>query len=130
MKLNTNMAKNMKKILLGVFCALLSCNGIAQTNAGGGQKWYGPFTIDKVARYWDGSHRMSVHVNETPETPCALSNSEKKFTYFGPDSFFATSMFSAGATAQAQNKKVMLLIDSSCDNVLGSGLLGFEVLSD
>ena len=130
LKSNTNMARNMKKILLGVFCALLSCNGIAQTNAGDGQKWYGPFTIDKVARYWDGGHKMSVHVNETPETPCAVSNTEKKFTYQPNSAETAMDMFSAVATAQAQNKRVMLLIDRACHNVLGLNLHGVEILSD
>ncbi|EGQ8088399.1 hypothetical protein M5216_001988 [Vibrio vulnificus] len=120
----------MKKIILSIVGLILSTGVLAETNAGAGQKWYGPFTIAKVARYWDGGHKMSVHVNETPETPCSVSNDERKFTY-QPDSQ-ATSMdlFSAVATAQAQNKKVMLLIDRACHQVLGLNLHGVEIISD
>ncbi|ACY51050.1 hypothetical protein VEA_002888 [Vibrio antiquarius] len=39
-------------------------------------------------------------------------------------------LFSAVATAQAQNKKVMLLIDKSCHNVLGLNVHGVEILSN
>jgi hypothetical protein len=124
------MARKMKKKLIGILTILLSFSSLAETNAGSGQKWYGPFTIDKVARYWDGGHKMSVHVNETPETPCEVSNSEKKFTYLPDSQPTAMDLFSAVATAQAQNKKVMLLIDKSCHNVLGLNVHGVEILSN
>ncbi|EMQ2875098.1 hypothetical protein V9N52_000313 [Vibrio navarrensis] len=120
----------MKKIIVAIAGLILSTGVLAETNAGAGQKWYGPYTIAKVARYWDGAHKMSVHVNETPETPCAVSNNEKKFTYQPNDPIYATYMFSAVATAQAQNKKVMLLIDKNCDSVLGMNVHGVEILSD
>ena len=130
-KSNTNLADDMNKILLGVFCALLSFNGMAVTHAGNGQKWYGPFTINKFARYAVGTdQRVSVHVNEAPETSGAVSNSEKKFSYSQNNYYLSAQLVSALATAHAQNKRVMLLIHGNCDNNLGLRFLGVEILSD
>ena len=47
-----------------VSALLFSLNSTATTHAGSGQKWHGPFTIKKLARYWDGAQRTTVHVNE------------------------------------------------------------------
>ena len=44
----------MKKILLFILSSLVTLDLHAATNDSPGQKWYGPYTITKVARYWDG----------------------------------------------------------------------------
>ncbi|SHO56829.1 hypothetical protein [Vibrio quintilis] len=120
------------KIVLFFFLGLfLSCNALATTNAGTNQKWYGPFTINKIARYYDGAHRMTVHVKETPNTTCSVTNEEKKASYhYADNSDFSMQMFSVLATAQAQNKKVMLLLDHGCAANYGLNVHGVEILSD
>ncbi|HAS8422877.1 TPA: hypothetical protein I7747_09700 [Vibrio vulnificus] len=120
----------MKKIILSIVGLILSTGVLAETNAGAGQKWYGPYTLAKVARYWDGTHKMSVHVQETPDTSCDITNHEKKFTYHPNDDIMATYLFSAAAAAQAQNKKVMLLIANTCHNIYGLNLVGVEIISE
>ncbi|MBG0758878.1 hypothetical protein BOO22_05570 [Vibrio cidicii] len=122
----------MKKIIVAIAGLILSTGVLAETNAGAGQKWYGPYTIAKVARYWDGGFRTSIHVNEVPETSCAVTNDQKKVSYFGDytNNAFADSLFSAAATAQAQHKKVMLLLESKCLDAYGLNLLGVEIISE
>ncbi|MDW6003290.1 hypothetical protein [Vibrio mangrovi] len=121
----------MKKTLVLMIGCLASLNLYATTNPGSGQKWYGPFTLTKVARYWDGSyHRMSVHIAEEPGTDCSVTNSEKKISYVGRSETFSDSLFSAAATAQAQNKRVMLLLDGACDASFGKNVHGIEIFSD
>ncbi|AIL71193.1 TPA: hypothetical protein ACGVAU_001544 [Vibrio vulnificus] len=121
----------MKKIIVSIVGLILSTGVLAETNAGAGQKWYGPFTIEKVAKYWDGGVRMSVHFLETPNTSCDVTNSEKKVSYWNNPKAetFADSMFSAAATAQAQEKKVMILMDKTCHPIYGLNIHGVEILS-
>jgi hypothetical protein len=131
MKLNTNMAKNMKKILLGVFCALLSFGTYAETPSASYQDWIGPFTITKVARYWDGAFRLTIHVKEVPETPCSLNNTNKTFTtHHSVNDNFVVQMMGLAATAEAQNKKIRLLTSSPCDNNYGLSFVGVELISE
>ena len=96
----------MKKALVLSFACLTSLhiNATTTTNASAGQKWYGPYTITKVARFWDGGGRTTIHFAEVPtDVPCTVTQNKKQATYwFGPNSHdFADSMFSAAA-AQAQ----------------------------
>lgn len=72
----------MKYFAILVSSFLFSSYTFAQTNAAPGQVWYGPYTVAKVARYWDGGHRMSVHVVEAPKASCAVTNNEKKASYY------------------------------------------------
>ena len=131
MKLNTNMAKNMKKILLGVFCALLSFGTYAETPSASYQDWIGPFTITKVARYWDGAFRLTIHVKEVPETPCSLNNTNKTFTtHANVNGNLVEQMLGLSATADAQNKKIRLLTQSPCDNQIGLNFYGIELISE
>ncbi|MCG7496540.1 hypothetical protein MHO82_06675 [Vibrio sp. Of7-15] len=122
----------MKKLFVLLFGLALSSNVSATTNAGAGQKWYGPYTISKVARYWDGGHRITVHVNEKMQTPCEVTNTEGKVSYNVSvnTNIHSDWLFSASATAQSQNKKVMLLLDRTCAPNYGLNLHGVEILSE
>nr|WP_321277964.1 hypothetical protein [uncultured Vibrio sp.] len=122
----------MKATLLLMLGCLISFQLSATTNAGNGQKWYGPYTITKVARYYDGGHRTSVHMAEPPKTTCNVTNNQKKVTYYAnrKSQAYADSMFSAAAAAQAQNKKVMLLLDRACHETYGLNVHGVEILSE
>ncbi|MGF1749348.1 hypothetical protein [Vibrio cionasavignyae] len=121
----------MKYTLLLLLASLVSLNLHATTNAGSGQKWYGPYTVDKVARYWDGNHRMSVHVTETPNTTCDVTNTQQLATYYyGTSITFMQQFVSVLMAAQAQNKKVMLLLDYTCHTTYGLNLHGIEILSN
>jgi hypothetical protein len=54
-------------------------------------------------------------------------------SYLGGSEAFSNSMFSAAATAQAQNKRVMLLLDGyagPCNATFGQNIHGIEILSD
>jgi len=123
----------MKKILLFILSSLVTLDLHAATNASPGQKWYGPYTITKVARYWDGGGRATVHFAETPiDIPCDINKNQRKAAYWGdPNAHaFADSMFSVAATANAQNKKVYVLLDKSCHPLYGLNLHGIEMVSD
>ncbi|CAM3922692.1 hypothetical protein VA7868_00128 [Vibrio aerogenes CECT 7868] len=121
----------MKSILLVILGLFLSCSTYATTHAGTNQIWHGPFTITKLARYYDGAHRMTVHVAETPNTTCSVTNEQKMATYhYDNNSDFSMQMFSILATAQAQNKKVMLLLDHTCAANYGLNVHGVEILSN
>ena len=131
LKSNTNMARNMKKILLGVFCALLPFGTYAETPSAKNQDWIGPFTITKVARYWDGAFRLTIHVKEVPETPCSLNNTNKAFTtHSNVNDDLVAQMMGLSATAEAQNKKIRLLTASPCDNNYGLNFYGIELISE
>lgn len=123
----------MEKIFLIALSSIVSLNLHAATNASPGQKWYGPYTITKVANYWDGGLRATVHFAETPiNIPCDINKNQKKATYWvNPNAqAFVNSMFSAAATANAQNKKVYFLLDNSCHPLYGLNLHGIEMVSD
>lgn len=120
------------KVFSVVVALIFSSPLFAETNAGTGQKWYGPYTVDRVARYWDGGHRMSVHVKEPMNTSCEVSNQEKKASYYysAASYDFASDMYSVVVTAQAQNKKIMLLLDSACNPIYGLNVHGVEILTE
>ncbi|WP_139281478.1 hypothetical protein [Vibrio aerogenes] len=121
----------MRKLIILALGLMTSLSVFATTNAGNGQTWYGPFTITKLARYYDGAHRMTVHVAETPSTTCSITNEQKMASYqTANDSNYSMQMFTVLATAQAQNKKVMLLLDRTCAANYGLNVHGVEILSD
>ena len=122
----------MKKLVVGLFSLVLSFSCFAETNALRGQKWIGPFTVDKVATYLNATYfAVTVHVNENVEIACEVSNHEKKFFYGSPNSYTTRdSLFSAIATAQAQNKRIMILVNSTCNREYGNMFEGVEILGN
>lgn len=122
----------MKKLFVLLFSLVLSSNVSATTNAAAGQVWYGPYTINKIARYWDGGHRLTLHVNEKMQTSCEKTNTEQMATYWvgGNTNVHSDWLFSVSATAESQNKKVMLLLDRTCHATYGLNLHGVEILSE
>lgn len=98
--------------------------------AGSGQVWYGPYSISKVARYWDNSgHRLNFHVKEPMNTSCMVNNNEGKATHWNSnDQEFLASIMSVGLVAQAQNKKIMLLLDKTCHSIHGLNVHGIEIV--
>jgi hypothetical protein len=110
---------------------LFSFNSSATTPSGTGQEWHGPFTIKKLARYWDGGQKTTVHVNEKMNTLCATSDQEGKVTYYYGNNYeMNNTLTSLLMAAQAQNKKIMLLIDRDCHSTYGKNLHGVEILSN
>lgn len=132
MEKTNNRIKTMKKALIFILTFWLSVNSYATTNAASGQKWYGPFTITKVANYWDTGYRTTVHVSETPTTNCSVTNNQKAASYHinGGNFQHAQLLYSILATAQAQKAKVNILLDSGCDSTYGLNLHGVEIISN
>ncbi|QLK46367.1 MULTISPECIES: hypothetical protein [Vibrio harveyi group] len=121
----------MKKLLIGLFGILLSFNCLSESYTPTNQNWYGPFTIDKAAYFYDGSsYFLTIHVKETPETACEVTNSMKKFAWKSSGTVLATNLTSLAVAAQAQNKKIMLLAKDTCREGLGLEFRGVEILSE
>ncbi|KAB0285347.1 hypothetical protein F2P58_22770 [Vibrio fortis] len=133
-KIRNEWIKNMKKTLVLILSGLAALNvhasSLTTTHAGSGQNWYGPFTLTRVANYWDGAAKMTLHVAETPKTGCATTDTKKMATYYAGTKAYADGFFSAAAAAQAQDKKVLLLLDRACDSRYGLNIHGIEILSD
>lgn len=127
------MARNMKKILIGTLTCLLSFSSLAESYTGSGY-WHGPYTIDKESLFHDGKYYItSIHVNEVPETQCEVTNTEKKFHYLSEHRGLVNDISSLAATAQAQNKRVMLYSKGTCRSGtynLGLEARGIEILSE
>ncbi|MEG3223318.1 hypothetical protein PD716_22135 [Vibrio gigantis] len=122
----------MKKSYVAALYILLSFNCLAESDAYPGQKWIGPYTIDKVSFYTNPAYyTFTVHVKENVNSTCAVTNNQKKFFHGnGSSTDFVSKLYSVGATAQAQGKKVMLLSTTTCNPKFGMAIDGVEILSD
>lgn len=106
--------------------------------ANAAQAWMGPYTIKEFASYFvpcgsgcTSAYRLSVVVNEPVIASCAVSQNEKKFTYWSTTAnAWGSQWLSELMYAHAQNLPVMLWITtSSCSSTLGYMLHGIKVLS-
>ncbi|WCN08205.1 hypothetical protein [Marinomonas mediterranea] len=120
----------MIKFFTVLVALLISFNASATTPNVGNYKWYGPFTLEKAARYYNGSHKVTLHFKETPNTPCTVMNNQKMASYWSSGESFVNALYSAAATAQAQNRKVMIEINTECHATYGGKLYGVEILSE
>lgn len=101
-------------------------------------EWMGPFTV-KEAGVWAHASKyaiVSVHVNEVDQlkTGCAMTDQEGMLSYWSTsvNNYFSLWQ-SALLSAQAQNKKVMLYVNTSssyCSTPYGSKINGVKVLSE
>ncbi|MEH0698709.1 hypothetical protein [Vibrio owensii] len=120
----------MKKLLIGLFGILLSFNSYSEVPAPANYQWYGPYTIKSVARYINRIHSVTITVNDNLETTCDFNNTTKTLTNVHDNHVNVDGIYGGGLTAQAQNKKVKLLLGSTCVANKGLDLLGIEILSD
>ncbi|MBL4830980.1 MAG: hypothetical protein JKY55_13985 [Aliivibrio sp.] len=122
----------MKRLIVLLVAFLITLPTQAITHSSSNQKWYGPFTVKKSAFFWDGAPNAVIHVNEEMNTGCGVTDTERKVTYRGSASErdWPARTYSIAVTAQASNKKIMLLIDGACRATYGLNVHGVEVLSD
>ena len=112
-----------------LFALLLA---VASGSAFAAQSWYGPYTIKKIQRYWDGGNRTVIYVNEKMNTGCQKTDTDSVVTVpsdYG-EHLYHNGVYSGALAAQAQNRKIRLMLDNGCDSKYGKRLYGIEISED
>ncbi|MCG7496541.1 hypothetical protein MHO82_06680 [Vibrio sp. Of7-15] len=97
-------------------------------------EWMGPYTVKEAGSGAPAVYAvLTVHINEVDQlkTGCSLTDQTGMFSYWSRSLNDYFSLWqSALLSAQAQNKKVMLLADTANCSEYGSYLVGVKVLSE
>ncbi|MBW3695091.1 hypothetical protein EK599_05270 [Vibrio sp. T187] len=120
----------MRKLFGCTLGLLLSFGASAEVHAPKGYSWSGPYTVKSVTRNIDGIHRVAIEFNEDLDTTCNLNNTMGWATNTGNNYTLVDSMLSLALAAQAQNKKVNIMLGGSCHSTFGLNLWGITILSD
>lgn len=91
--------------------------------------WQGPFTIKDVRVHYEGSYFVTFEVNEDlVNQTCAHANANDSFAYQSLNEN-SKAMLSLILSAQAQEKPVMVLVNTHCWTV-GQGYWGINICGD
>ena len=108
---------------------LFSFSASAELAGRSGFTWQGPFTVKSVARLYNGSfHIITIVINESFTNDCPNHANEAYSDSSGYD--WPNAMLSSSLTAQAANKKIMLLVSGPCNASYGRLFGGIEVLTN
>ncbi len=114
------------RIKMVTFAAMMLCaNG-----ASAALVWHAGFTIKSVEYNWNGYREvLVVYVEQTPATNCAVSNTNKVFSYIQSAIDAPLNIrYSALLTAMTANKKIDIQInDAVCDSWVGSRIEGIRI---